>query len=203
MPLRRTIHIACIWINSRKYRFTGRGSTTVAVSIELVKELRERTGAGIKECRDILEQTGGDINKAIEILRERGIEAAAKKASREANEGLIGVYVHYGSRIAAMVELSCETDFVARTAEFGQLANDLAQHIVALNPRFISVNEVTDEMIAESGQSRQAFIEETVLLEQKFIKDPARTIEEKIKEAIAKLGENIVVRRFIRYEVGA
>jgi elongation factor Ts len=102
-----------------------------------------------------------------------------------------------------MVELSCETDFVARTAEFGQLANDLAQHIVALNPRFISVNEVTDEMIAESGQSRQAFIEETVLLEQKFIKDPARTIEEKIKEAIAKLGENIVVRRFIRYEVGA
>ncbi|WP_298816070.1 translation elongation factor Ts [Chloroflexus sp.] len=175
----------------------------MAVSIELVKELRERTGAGIKECRDILEQTGGDINKAIEILRERGIEAAAKKATREANEGLIGIYVHYGSRIAAMVELSCETDFVARTAEFGQLANDLAQHIVALNPRFISVNEVTDEMIAESGQSRQAFIEETVLLEQKFIKDPARTIEEKIKEAIAKLGENIVVRRFVRYEVGA
>lgn len=175
----------------------------MAVSIELVKELRERTGAGIKECKDVLEQTDGDIKRAIEILRERGIEAAAKKASREAREGLIGVYVHYGSRVAGMVELNCETDFVARTEDFVTLANNLAQHIVALNPRFIHEGEVTDAEVDESGLTREKFIEENVLMKQPFIKDPSRTIEELIKEAIAKLGENIVVRRFVRYEVGA
>lgn len=175
----------------------------MAVSIELVKELRERTGAGIKECKDILEQTGGDIHKAIDILREKGIEAAAKKATREAKEGLIGVYVHYGSRVAGMIELNCETDFVARTEDFVNLANNLAQHVVALNPRVISEAEVTDEMVAESGQPREKFIEENVLLAQPFVKEPSRSIEEKLKEAIAKLGENIVVRRFVRYEIGA
>jgi elongation factor Ts len=175
----------------------------VAVPIELVKELRERTGAGIKECRDILEQTGGNVTKAIELLRERGIEAAAKKSSREAKEGLVGVYVHYGSRIAGMVELNCETDFVARTDDFVALANGLAQHVVALNPRFVSAAEVTDEAVAESGQTREKFVEEQVLLAQPFVKEPSRTIEEKLKEAIAKLGENIVIRRFVRYEIGA
>ncbi|MCS6883198.1 MAG: translation elongation factor Ts [Oscillochloridaceae bacterium] len=175
----------------------------MAVSIELVKELRERTGAGIKECKDILEQTGGDLKKAIEILRERGIEAAAKKAAREAREGLIGVYVHYGARVAGLVELNCETDFVARTEDFVTLANNLAQHIVALNPRYISADEVTDEAVVESGLPREKFIEESVLLQQPFIKDPSKTIEELIKETIAKLGENIVVRRFVRYEVSA
>jgi elongation factor Ts len=175
----------------------------VAVSIELVKELRERTGAGIKECKDILEQVDGNINKAIDILREKGIEAAAKKSSREAKEGLVGVYVHYGSRVAGLVELNCETDFVARTEDFVALANALAQHVVALNPRFVTVDEVTDQAVAESGQTREKFIEENVLLAQPFVKEPSRTIEEKIKEAIAKLGENIVVRRFVRYEVGA
>ncbi len=182
---------------------TKRGVYAVAVPIELVKELRERTGAGIKECKDILEQTDGNIARAIEILRERGIEAAAKKATREAREGLIGVYVHYGSRVAGLVELNCETDFVARTEDFVALANGLAQHIVALNPRYINVDEVTDEAVAESGLTRDKFIEENVLLMQPFVKEPARTIEELIKEAIAKLGENIVVRRFVRYEVGA
>ncbi len=175
----------------------------MAISIELVKELRERTGAGIKECKDILEQTGGDMNKAIEILRERGIEAAAKKATREANEGLIGVYIHFGSRIVGMVELSCETDFVGRTEEFGKLANDIAQHVVALNPRYITVDQVTDDAVAESGQTREKFIEENVLMAQPFVKEPSRTIEEKLKESIAKFGENVVVRRFVRYEVGA
>lgn len=175
----------------------------MAVSIELVKELRERTGAGIKECKDILEQTDGNINKAIEILREKGIEAAAKKASREAREGLIGMYTHYGSRIAGLVELNCETDFVARTEDFQVLANGIAQHIVALNPRYITPDEVPDEAVAESGLTREKFVEENVLLAQPYVKEPSRTIEEKIKEAIAKLGENIVVRRFVRYEVGA
>jgi elongation factor Ts len=175
----------------------------VAVSIELVKELRERTGAGIKECKEILEQTDGNINKAIEILRAKGIEAAAKKASREAREGLVGHYVHYGSRVAGLVELNCETDFVARTDDFVALSNNLAQHIVALNPRYVSESEVTDEAVAESGQTREIFVKENVLLAQPFVKDPSRTIEEMLKEAIAKLGENIVVRRFVRYEVGA
>lgn len=175
----------------------------MAVSIELVKELRERTGAGIKECKDILEQTGGNINKAIEILRDKGIEAAAKKADREAKEGLVGIYVHYGARLAGMVELNCETDFVARTPDFGQLANGIAQHVVAMNPRFISAAEVTDAMVAESGLPRDQFLAEMVLLEQKFVKDSSRTIEQKLKEAIAKLGENIIISRFVRYEIGA
>jgi len=175
----------------------------VAVAIELVKELRERTGAGIKECKEILEQVDGNINKAIEVLRARGIEAAAKKATREAKEGLIGTYVHYGSRVAGMVELNCETDFVGRTEDFGTLANAIAQHVVALNPRFISEVEVSDEIVRESGQTRETFVKEQVLLAQSFVKDPSRTVEEKLKEAIAKLGENIVIRRFVRYEIGA
>jgi elongation factor Ts len=173
------------------------------VSIELVKELRERTGAGIKECKEILEQVDGNINKAIEILREKGIEAAAKKSTREAKEGKVGYYVHYGARVAALVELNCETDFVGRTEDFEALANGLAQHVVALNPRFISEADVTDELVAESGLTRDKFVEENVLLAQPFVKEPSRSVEEKIKEAIAKLGENIVVRRFIRYEIGA
>lgn len=175
----------------------------MAVAIELVKELRERTGAGIKECKEILEQVDGNISKAIEVLRARGIEAAAKKATREAKEGLIGIYVHYGSRIAGMVELNCETDFVGRTEDFGLLANAIAQHVVALNPRFISESEVSDEVVRESGQTRETFVKEQVLLAQSFVKDPSRTVEEKLKEAIAKLGENIVIRRFVRYEIGA
>ena len=175
----------------------------MAVAIELVKELRERTGAGIKECKEILEQVDGNINKAIEVLRARGIEAAAKKATREAKEGLIGTYVHYGSRIAGMVELNCETDFVGRTEDFSLLANAIAQHVVALNPRFINESEVSDEVVRESGQTRETFVKEQVLLAQSFVKDPSRTVEEKLKEAIAKLGENIVIRRFVRYEIGA
>jgi elongation factor Ts len=171
--------------------------------MEMVKELRERTGAGIKDCKDILTQTDGNMDKAIAILRERGIEAAAKKSEREAKEGLVGIYVHFGSRIAALVELNCETDFVARTPEFTVLANELAQHVVALNPRYITAAEVPAEEVESSGQKPEKYFEEVALLAQPFVKDPSRTIEEKIKEAIAKLGENIVVRRFVRYEVGA
>jgi elongation factor Ts len=174
----------------------------VAVSIELVKELRERTGAGIKECKDILTQTEGDIKKAIEILRERGIEAAAKKASREAKEGRVEIYVHPGSRLAAMVEINCETDFVARTDDFIGLCRDLALHVAAANPRYLNAEEVTDEAVAESEQSREKFIEETVLLAQPFVKNSSLTIADLLQQAIAKLGENCVIRRFVRYEVG-
>jgi elongation factor Ts len=174
----------------------------VAVTTEMVKELRGRTGAGIKECKDILTQTGGDMNKAIEILRERGIEAAAKKADREAREGRIEVYIHPGSRLAALIELNCETDFVARTDDFIQLSKDLALHVAAANPRYLTTEEVPAEVVAESGQKPEKFYEEQVLLNQPYVRDPGQTIQDMIKAGIAKLGENILVRRFVRFEVG-
>ena len=174
----------------------------MSVSIELVKELRERTGAGIKECKDILSQTGGDINQAIEILRERGIEAAAKKSEREAHDGRVEVYIHPGSRLAALVEVNCETDFVARTEDFIALCKGLAMHIAASNPRYLHESEVTEAEVAESGLSHKKFVEENVLLAQPYVREPSQTIEDVLKQAISKLGENCVIRRFVRYEVG-
>jgi len=168
----------------------------------MIKELRERTGAGIKECKDILVQTDGDLNKAIEILREKGIEAAAKKQHREAREGRIEVYIHPGSRLAAMVELDCETDFVARTDAFMALSRDLAMHIAAVNPRYVTVGDVPASEVEASGIPAEEFYEQFVLLKQPFVKDGGTTIEDMIKERIARIGENIVVRRFARYEVG-
>ncbi len=174
----------------------------MAVTTEMVKELRERTGAGIKECKDILAQCDGNMNKAIEALREKGIKAAEKKQSREAKEGRIEVYVHHGSRLAAMVELNCETDFVARTDDFIGLSRDLAMHIAAANPRYRTIEEVPPEEIEASGIPAEQFYEQHVLLAQPYVKDGSLTIEEKIKEQIGRIGENIVLRRFVRYEVG-
>lgn len=174
----------------------------MAVSAELVKELRQRTGAGIKECKDILEETGGDIKQAIEVLRTRGIEAAEKKQDRVAGDGRIEIYVHPGARLAAMVEVNCETDFVARTDDFIALTRDLALHIAAVNPRYLTVADVPEADIAESGLSPQKFYEQHVLMAQPFVKDATSTIEDKLKDGIARLGENIVIRRFARYEVG-
>lgn len=174
----------------------------MAVTTDMVKELRDRTGAGIKECKDILTQTDGDMNKAIEILRERGIEAAAKKADREAREGRVEVYIHPGSRLAALIELNCETDFVARTDDFIQLSKNLALHVAAANPRYLTPEEVPAEAIAESGQKPEKFYEEQVLLNQPYVRDPGQTIQDMIKSGIARLGENIIVRRFVRFEVG-
>jgi elongation factor Ts len=168
----------------------------------MVKELRDRTGAGFKECRDVLTETDGNLDKAVEILRERGIEAAAKKMSREASEGRIEVYIHPGDRLAAMLELSCETDFVARTTDFITLSRELALHIAATNPRYIAVGDVPEAEIAESGLPADKFYEQYVLLAQPYIKDATITIQDKIKESIAKIGENIQVRRFVRFEVG-
>lgn len=174
----------------------------MAVTIELVKELRERTGVGVKECKDVLTQVDGDINKAIELLRARGIEAAEKKRHRETRDGRVEVYVHPGSRLAAMVEVSCETDFVARTEDFIALTRDLAIHIAATNPRYLTPEQVPAEEIAASGLSENDFYEQYVLLAQPFVKDGRTIIQDMIKEKIAKLGENIVVRRFARFEVG-
>ena len=172
------------------------------VTAQMVKELRERTGAGVKECKDILSQTGGDIDQAIGLLREKGLKVSDKVQGREANEGRIEVYIHPGSRMAALVEVDCETDFVARTEDFIALCKDLALHIAATNPRYLKPEDVPAEEIVTSGEKPEKYYEQYVLLAQPFIKDGSRTIEEKIKETVAKVRENIVVRRFVRYEIG-
>ena len=154
------------------------------ISVDQIRELREATGAGIMDCKRALEDTGGDVARAIEALREKGIASAAKRSQREANEGVIESYVHSGSRIGALVELNCETDFVARTEEFRTLAHDLAMQVAAMDPGNLSGDD-------ESG-----------LLGQAFIKDPSRTIQDLVTEATAKTGENVRVRRFIRFALG-
>ena len=172
------------------------------VTAQMVKELRDRTGAGVKEAKDILVQTEGDMKKAIEILREKGLKVSDKVQGREANEGRIEIYVHPGSRMAAMVELDCETDFVARTEDFIALSKDLALHIAAMNPRYLKADDVPADVIAESGETPEKYYEQYVLMAQPFVKDGSRTIEDKIKETVAKVRENLVVRRFVRYEIG-
>ncbi len=174
----------------------------MAVTATMVKELRDRTGAAFKDCRDVLAQTDGDMDKAIAILRERGIEAAAKKMDRVAGDGRIEVYIHPGERLGAMVELNCETDFVARTDDFIELAKSLAMHIAAVNPKYVTVEDVPEAVLAESGVPADKFYEQYVLLSQPYVKDATVTIQDYIKAAISKLGENIVVNRFVRFEIG-
>ena len=176
----------------------------MAVSMEQVKELRERTGAGILDCRNALAQADGDLNRALEILRERGMAVAQKKATREVREGRIESYVHSTGKIAALVELNCETDFVGRNEAFIQLGRDIALHVAAVNPQYLRKEDVREEALqAAEASSPEQFYEQYVLLEQPFVRDESATIGQKVQETIAKTGENIVVRRFVRYEVGA
>jgi elongation factor Ts len=179
----------------------------VAVTMEQVKELRDRTGAAILDCKKVLEQTNGDMQQALQLMRNRGLEIAAKKQHRETSEGRVEVYVHHSSKIAAIVELNCETDFVARNDEFIQLARDIAIHIAGANPRFLR-KEVTDEAVQAAlreseVESADEFVKQYVLLEQPFVRQPNVTIGQRVQETIAKTGENINVRRFARWEVGA
>ena len=160
-----------------------------------VKALRERTGAGIMECRNALEEAGGDADKAAALLRERGLEKAGKKAGRVANQGLVEPYIHGGGRIGALVELNCETDFVARNEQFRALAHDIAMQVAAMAPRYLRPED-------RPAGDCAAYPGDLALLEQPFIRDPKRTIGDLIKEHIALLGENIVVRRFVRFELG-
>jgi len=174
------------------------------VSTALVKELRERTGAGVMDCKRALEEADGNIDRAIELLRQQGLSKAEKKAGRDARQGLIESYVHQG-RIGVLVELNCETDFVARTEDFKTLAHELALQVAATAPKFISLDDVSDAERAAGIKdfgSEKAFNEAAVLLAQPALRQPNRTVEELVRDAIAKIGENIVVRRFVRFELG-
>lgn len=162
------------------------------VNTQAIKELRERTGAGIMDCKKALEETGGDITGAIEILRKRGLAKAQKKAEREVRQGLIEAYIHTAGRIGALVEVNCETDFVAHTDELKDLAHHLAMQVAATDPSFIGSDDVPEEVDPS----------EACLLHQPFIKNPQKTVHDIITETIAKVGENIKVRRFARFELG-
>jgi elongation factor Ts len=194
------------------------------IPAQLVKELRERTGAGFSDCRAALIETGGDIEQAINVLRKKGQAAAAKKAQRATSEGLVTSYIHAGGKIGVLVEIDCESDFVARTDDFQRLSHDIAMHVAALDPRFLRREEVTQEILDREReiyreQAKQTgkpepviekivsgkmekFYEENCLYEQHFIKDEGVTIKELVDQAIAKLGENIAIRRFARFKVG-
>ena len=194
------------------------------ITAALVKELRERTGAGMMDCKKALSATDADLEKAIDFLREKGLAAAAKKAGRVAAEGLVEAYIHGGGRIGVLVEVNCETDFVAKTDAFKELVKDIAMHIAATNPSYLKREEVpTAELeheqavLAEQARNEgkpekiiekmvagriEKYYKEVCLMEQPFVKDPDKTISDLITESIAKIGENISIRRFTRYQLG-
>jgi elongation factor Ts len=190
----------------------------------LVKQLRERTGAGFMECKKALTEANGSLEEAETILRKRGIAVAQKKAAREANEGLVGTYIHTGGKLGVLVEVNCESDFVARTGDFQQLVHDIAMHVAAADPRYIRKEDVSEQDIAKEKEIQRGralqegkpanvvdkivegrmgkFYEEICLYEQPFVKDNSLTVKELITNLIAKLGENIVVSRMARFKVG-
>jgi elongation factor Ts len=194
------------------------------VSASSVKELREKTGAGVMDCKKALAESDGDLQQAIDYLRRKGLAAAEKKMSRVATEGLVGAYIHAGGKIGVLLELNCETDFVARTPEFQGLLKDIAMQIAAANPRYVQPEDVPEgelerereiyrRQALDSGKPEKVvdkivegkmerFYSEVCLLEQAFIKDPDRKVGDIIKDGIAKLKENIQVRRFARYHLG-
>ena len=216
--------------NYRLEKVTGRESLSNMAEINAanIKALREKTGAGMMECKKALTEAAGHEERAIEILRERGLASAKKKEGRVAAEGVVGSYIHMGGKVGVLVEVNCETDFVARGEEFQQLVKDIAMHIAAAEPRYVSRDEVTAETIDKERDIARAqarndpknankpdqvidkiiegrlnkFYEEVALLDQPFIKDPAKTVGELITEKIAKTGEKVTVRRFARYKMG-
>ncbi|MGC1106373.1 MAG: translation elongation factor Ts [Candidatus Acidiferrales bacterium] len=194
------------------------------VSAQLVKELRERTGAGFSACKDALVEAKGDLENAVTVLRKKGQAAAQKKAQRATSEGLVGSYIHAGGKIGVLLELNCESDFVARTEDFQRLCHDVAMHVAALDPRFLRREEVTPQILEREREiyreqaratgkpdavvekivngKMEKFYEENCLYEQHFIRDEGVTVKELIAQTIAKLGENVAVRRFSRFKVG-
>lgn len=197
---------------------------STAAGANSIKELRERTGAGFLECKKALEQNENNIDKAIDFLREKGLAAASKKLGRVASDGRVHSYIHGGGKVGVLVEVNCETDFVAKTDEFGEFVNNIALHIAAVNPRYLKKEEVPEADVEkeraifktqaeESGKKGPViekivegkvakFFEENCLLHQKYVKNPDITIENLIREMIAKMGENITLRRFVRFQLG-
>ena len=196
----------------------------MSVTPQMVKELRERTGAGMMDCKNALLETKGDMEQAIDYLRKKGLASAAKKAGRVTAEGAVSSYIHAGGKIGVLVEVNCETDFVARTDQFQELVRDIAMHIAATDPRFVRREEVTEDVLARERDiirertlaegkpekvvdkivegRMEKFFAESVLLEQPFVKDPDKSVGELIAERIGKIGENIQVRRFARFKLG-
>lgn len=194
------------------------------ISANTVKELRTLTGAGFMDCKKALEEANGDMERAIELLREKGLAAAAKKAGRIAAEGIVESYIHLGGKIGVLVEVNCETDFVAKTQEFKTFVRDIAMHIAASKPLYMSREDVPEEVIAKEKEILRVqalnegkpekivdrmvegriekFFQEFCLMEQPFVKDPDKTIKDLVNEKIATIGENINIRRFVRYEMG-
>jgi len=194
------------------------------VTPTLVRELREKTGAGMLDCKKALTDCGGDVEKAIVALREKGLATAQKKSARTASQGMVGSYIHAGGKIGVLIEVNCETDFVARTGEFQDLVKDLAMQVAAANPRYVRREEISADVIdserniyraqtAGSGKPPaviekivdgkvEKFFADVCLLEQPFIKDPQRAVAQVVTDAIARIGENIVVRRFARFQLG-
>lgn len=196
---------------------------SVQITAKMVGELRESTGAGLMNCKKALVETAGDFDKAAELLRKKGEATAAKKAGRDASEGLIETYIHLGGKVGVMVEVNCESDFVAKTDDFKQLVRDIAMHIAAVNPACISRDDIdpaiveAERKVAEGqaeGKPERAiasivegklnkFLAESCLLEQAFVKNPDQTIQELLTAMISKMGENMVIKRFARFQVGA
>lgn len=196
----------------------------MTISAEMVRDLREKTGAGMMDCKKALQETSGDFEKAVDFLRKKGIANASKKAGRETREGAVGSYIHGEGRVGVMVEVNCETDFVARTEQFRQFVKDIAMHVAAAAPLYVNAADVPPEMIErekeiaiaqlkESGKPAQMlekiaegkvkkYLEEITLINQAFVKDPSKTIQQFLQETIATLGENITIRRFSRFVLG-
>lgn len=194
------------------------------ITAQLVKQLRDRTGAGMMECKSALTESKGDLAEAEVILRKRGIASASKKSARATKQGMIGAYIHPGAQLGVLIEVNCESDFVARTGDFQELVHDLAMQIAAADPQFIRREDVTAEALAKEKEIQRAralaegkpekiiekviegrlnkFYEEICLLEQPFIKEPQRTVRQLVTDAVAQLGENVVVRRFARFQLG-
>jgi elongation factor Ts len=196
----------------------------MAGSSQLVKELREKTGAGILDCQRALMENGDNIDKAIDYLRQKGLAAAQKKAGRETNQGLVHAYIHMGGKIGVLIEVNCETDFVARNDEFRAFVNDLALQVAAAKPSYVKREDIPESIVVKErmiyeGQAKEMgkppaawpkiiegklekFYQESCLIEQAFIKDPAVTVKDLLAQKIAKIGENMNIRRFTRYQLG-
>ncbi len=195
------------------------------ITSQMVKELRDKTNAGMMDCKRALGETGGDMEKAVDLLRQKGLAVAAKRADRATSEGIVECYIHAGGKIGVMVEVGCETDFVAKTDDFKTFARDVAMHIAAVNPVALTRDDVPAEMIArekeiytkqalDSGKPEnivekivtgkmEKYLAEICLMEQKFVKNPDLSIQDLLNELVAKMGENISIKRFTRYQVGA